>query len=121
MIKPFLPPDDLPTDELTQYDRRLRRQLDASLTDRFEQRCDPFTKELLSNCEWYITTYTHVVTLVIHCPDSATNWRVLHHVLTLGEPMAQFSQDAKIRIDPPPGRGTPFEIRVDELSIYRHR
>ena len=114
-----LPPDDRPPAELSVSDRVLRRQLDASLTQRFEQQCDPFLTELLSHCDWYITTYTNVVTLVIACPDIATNWEVLHHVAYFGVPMEQFSQDSRIRIYPPMGTGEPFEIRVDELSIYR--
>ncbi|MDX2229355.1 MAG: hypothetical protein NW220_06940 [Leptolyngbyaceae cyanobacterium bins.349] len=114
-----LSPDDQPPIELSASDRALRRQLDASLTQRFEHQCDPFLTQLLSRCDWYITTYTNVVTLVIACPDSSTNWEVLHHVAYFGTPMEQFSQDAKIRIYPPMGTGEPFEIRVDELSIYR--
>lgn len=119
MKNPNLPADDLPPIELSASDRALRRQLDASLTHRFEQQCDPFLKELLSLCDWYVTTYAHVVTLVIACPDMTTNWQMLHHVAYFGTPMEQFSQDAKIRIYPPIGTGEPFEIRVDELSIYQ--
>jgi len=114
-----LPPDDHPPAELSASDRALRRQLDASLTQRFEQQCDPFLQELLSRCDWYLTTHTNVITLVIGCPDIATNWEVLHHVAYFGTPMEQFSKDAKIRIYPPMNTGEPFEIRVDELSIYR--
>lgn len=47
MPNPFLPPDDLPT-EVTEDDRILRRQLDETLTQRFGQLCDEFTKSLLS-------------------------------------------------------------------------
>lgn len=119
MKNPNLPPDDQPPVELSASDRALRRLLDASLTQRFEQQCDPFLKELLSLCDWYITTYTNVVTLVIACPDMATNWQMLHHVAYFGTPMEQVSKDAKIRIYPPIGTGDPFEIRVDELSIYQ--
>lgn len=118
MTNPSLSPDDLPS-EVTEHDRTLRRQLDESLTQRFAQQCDLYTKSLLSRCDWYVTTYVNAVTLVINCPDSATNWRLLHHVLTLGSLMEQFSQYARIRVCPPLGTGAPFEIRVDERSMYR--
>lgn len=113
-----LPPDDLPPEELTAGDRQLRQQLDASLTQRFQHHCNPFVKQLLAQCDWYITTTAKGMMLVIACPDAATNWQVLHDVQSLGAPMAQFSQEARIRIYPPIGTGEPFEIRVDELSIY---
>ncbi len=35
--------------------------------------------------------------------------------------MAQFSQDAKLRIYPTPEMFDYFEIRVDEISIYREK
>jgi hypothetical protein len=118
MPNPFLSPDDLPA-EVTEDDRILRRQLDETLTQRFGQLCDEFTKSLLSPCDWYVTTYANAVTLVINCPDSATNWRLLHHVQTLSTQLEPFSQSAKIRVCPPAGTGAPFEIRIDERSIYQ--
>lgn len=60
-----------------------------------------------------------MVTLVIVCPDRATNWQVLNHVVTLGNLMALFSPDAKLRIYATPEMVEPFELRVDELPIYR--
>ncbi|MFM7427818.1 MAG: hypothetical protein ACKO7W_22940 [Elainella sp.] len=119
MPNPALPADDLPPDQLALDDRLLRRQLDASLTQRFQQQCDPACWRLLCRCDWSITTTANVATLVIVCPDRATNWQILHRVVDLGNSMAQFSQDAKLRIYPTPAMIEPFEIRVDEISIYR--
>lgn len=114
-----LPPDDRPPQQLTLGDRLLRQQLDVSLTKRFWEQCSPRLQYLLSACEWSITTTLNVLTLVVVCPDRATNWQVLHQVTALGQHMAEFSQDAKLRIYATPEMTDPFEIRVDELSIYR--
>ncbi len=118
MAIPALPPDDLPPQQLELGDCILRHQLDLSLTQRFQQQCHPTLQRLLAACDWSITT-TNVVTLEIVCPDLATNWQVLNQVVPLGTGMAQFSQDAKLRIYSTPEMLDPFEIRVDELSIYQ--
>lgn len=114
-----LPPDDRPPQQLEIDDRLLRRQLDLSLSQRFWQQCDPALQQLLMDCDWAITTTSNVATLVIVCPNRSINWQVLQQVVGLGSGMAQFSQDAKLRIYPTPEMLDPFEIRVDELSIYR--
>ncbi|NJR64719.1 MAG: hypothetical protein HC772_04360 [Leptolyngbyaceae cyanobacterium CRU_2_3] len=121
MAIPSLPPDDLPPQHLELGDRILRRQLDLSLTQRFQQQCDSTRQQLLLACDWSITTMANVVTLVIVCPDLPTNWQVLNQVVVLGDLMSQFSQDAKLRIYATPEMVDLFEIRVDELSIYRER
>ena len=119
MANPALPADDLPSQQLEIDDRILRRQLDFSLTQRFQQQCDSTCLQLLAVCDWSITTTTNVATLVIVCPDRATNWQVLNQIVALGNGMAQFSQDAKLRIYPTPEMLDPFEMRVDELPIFR--
>lgn len=116
-----LHPDDLPPQQIDLDDRILRRQLDATLTQRFQEQCDPVSKKLLDRCDWCITTTANVVTLAILCPDRTTNWQVLNRVVPMGNLMAQFSQDAKLRIYSTPEMEEPFEIRVDELSVYRDR
>jgi hypothetical protein len=121
MAIPSLTPDDLPPQRLDLDDRILRRQLDSSLTKRFKQQCDSASQQLLDLCDWSVTTAANVATLVIVCPDRATNWQVLNHVVALGNLMALFSQDAKLRIYSTPGMVDCFEIRVDELPIYREK
>lgn len=116
-----LPPDDLPPQSLKIDDHRLRRQLDLSLTQRFQQRCDPTSLKILSSCEWSITTTANVGMLVIVCPNRQTNWKVLNQVVPLSNAMAKFSQDAKVRIHPTPEMLDYFEIRVDEISIYQEK
>lgn len=116
-----LGPDDLPPKQIELDDRILRRQLDATLTQRFKEQCDPTSKQLLDFCDWCVTTTANVVTLAIVCPDRAMNWQVLNRVVPLGNVMAQFSQDAKLRIYSTPDMIEPFEIRVDELSVYHDR
>jgi hypothetical protein len=116
-----LSPDDLPPEQIDLNDRLLREQLDSSLTERFQQQCDRTTERLLAKCDWSVTTAANVVTLSIVCRDPIVNWKILNRVQVLGSLMAQFSQDAKLRIYPNAGAIDPFEIRVDELSIYREK
>lgn len=116
-----LSPEDQPPQQLSSQDRELRRQLDQFLTQRFRDQIlqSEITLQLsLSQCDWYITTAANVVTLVIECPNEAINWQILHQVQPLGAVMKALSNDAKLRICPPDG-SEPFEIRVDELSVYR--
>jgi hypothetical protein len=60
-----------------------------------------------------------VPNLVVNCPDRLINWRVLNNILVIGSTLERLSNSAKIRVCPPIAQGTPFEIRVDELSIYQ--
>ena len=119
MAIPTLPPDDLPPQQLAFGDRLLRQQLDSSLTRRFEEQCDLTSLRILAACDWSISTTANVLTLTIVCPSRVVNWQVLGRVVALSDRMAQFSQDAKLRIYPTPVMRDPFEIRVDELSIYQ--
>lgn len=116
--RPELPEDDLPPSVTTLPDRILQRQLEESIEKYFYQACDHSMQALLSKCEWYVTTNAKSVTLVIECPDTLMNWRVLKNLVKLGATLQQFAS-ARIRVCPPPGPGTPFEMRVDELSVYR--
>jgi hypothetical protein len=119
MKKPFLPPDDLPPAQIGQVDSVLRRQLEASLSKRFYESCNGTLQALLTHCEWYITTRSGPLTLVVFCPNSTTNWRVLNNIVMVSDYLEPFSKTAKIRICPPLGTGAPFVIRVDEVSVYR--
>ena len=112
-------PDDLPPAEFGQVDQSLQRQLEESVSKHFYEACDGVTQGLLLRCEWHITTSANALTLVILCPDMMTNWRVLNNVVPLGKSLEQFISSAKIQVCPPVGMGTPFEIRVDEISVYR--
>lgn len=114
-----LPPDDRPPQQLSLDDRAIRRQLDDSLSQRFVQQCDRISQELLATCDWSITTTINVVILVIVCPDRETNWQVLNRVVAFGNKLAEFSQDAKIRIYATPDMLDMFEIRVNEISVYQ--
>lgn len=114
-----LPPDDLPPEQLGLDDYVLRLKLDQSLTQRFQESCDAIAQTILANCEWSIKTITNIVTLVIVCPDRATNWQVLNQVIPLGNELAKLSQDAKLRIYATPEMLEMFEVRVDELSVYQ--
>ncbi|MEB3293793.1 MAG: hypothetical protein VKJ24_11595 [Synechococcales bacterium] len=114
-----LPPDDLPPQILVLGDRLLRQQLELAMTCWFWSRCNPRLQYLLSGCEWSLSTTAQGPLLMIACPDRLTNWHILNQVVPLGTAVAELSQDAKLRIYPSFDRIDPFEIRVDELPIYR--
>ncbi|MEO0536264.1 MAG: hypothetical protein AAF215_20620 [Cyanobacteria bacterium P01_A01_bin.123] len=125
MTPPFLPPEALPPEDLppkvtTDWDAGLRRQLELSTSKHFFESCNGLIQSLLLECRWTIST-AEVLLLVIHCPDSLTNWRVLNHMAAIAHPLAEFSPHAKIRVYPPSGEGAPFDMRVDERSEYRDR
>ncbi|AFZ27463.1 hypothetical protein Cylst_5448 [Cylindrospermum stagnale PCC 7417] len=97
----------------------LRQQLEYSISRYFYEACDRTIQTLLSNCRWYVTTRAGVLTLVIECPDQVTNWRVLQKIVPMGTLLNGIIDSAKIRVCPPESNGMPFEMRVDELSVYR--
>lgn len=97
----------------------LRQQLEYSISRYFYEACDRTLQNLLSNCRWYVTTQANAMTLVIECPDQFTNWRVLQKLVPMGTLLHHLVSSAKIRVCPPENEGVPFEMRVDELSVYR--
>lgn len=119
MFKPSLPPDDLPPVEALQSDRTLHHYLEEAVNKRFYEACDGVTQALLLNCQWSITITAEALTLMIHCPDIATNWRVLNNVVPIGNVLQDFSPTGRIRVCPPPDSGIPVEVRVDEISVQR--
>jgi len=119
MSYPNFHPDDLPSTYQDPADGILRRQLEESIGRRFYEACDGVTQGLLTSCEWYFLIEAGVLTLVLDCPDSGTIWRILNNIVALGSHLKLFSDAAKLRICPPISTGSPYDIRVDELSIYR--
>jgi hypothetical protein len=113
-----LPADDLPPPNLDLIDSLMRLNLEESLAKCFFQACTKRQQALLSTCQWYITT-ANVPTLVIECPDDVTNWRLLKALVKLGGVLKKLAKNAKIRVYPP-GMGTAFEMRVDELFVYKY-
>ena len=119
MHKPFLPPDDMPPSETTQADGVLRRELEQSTSRCFYEACDRITQVLLSMCQWHITTNYGPPILIIECPDMPTYWNIISDISQLGNRLQRLANRAKIRVCPPPDNGAPFEIRVNEISMYR--
>ncbi|MDJ0734054.1 MAG: hypothetical protein QNJ47_08240 [Nostocaceae cyanobacterium] len=113
----FFPHDDSHPGQLTSTDIVLRQQLEHSMGKCFYSACDRSIQKLLSSCRWYFTTNADTMTLVIECPNQVINWRVLQKIVPMGSWLNQFITSAKIRICPP--EGVPFEMRVDEISVYR--
>jgi hypothetical protein len=119
MIQPTLPSDDLPPSQITSFDRILQRQLEESTAELFYESCDRHLQALLSQCDWYITATANAMNLVINCPNMALNWSILHDIIPIGNQLEKLSPQARIRVCPPTGMGGHFDIRVDELDIYR--
>ncbi len=119
MKKPFLHPDDMPPTEVTREDRMLHAELEHSIGACFFQTCDRITQALLSSCQWYLTVDASSLMLIIDCPDIVTYWHIVNNIPQIGSKLEQFSSDAKIRVNPPFGKGMPFEISVNEISAYR--
>lgn len=111
--------DDSHPIQPTSADIILRQQLEYSISRYFYQQCDRTIQNLLSNCRWYVTTRANAMTLVIECPDQVTNWRVLQKIVPMGTLLHSIISSAKIRVCPPDSQGVPFEMRVDELAVYR--
>ncbi|MBW4672789.1 MAG: hypothetical protein KME52_01710 [Desmonostoc geniculatum HA4340-LM1] len=115
----YLNGDDSHPVQPTSADIILRQQLEYSISKYFYEGCDRPIQNLLSNCRWYVTTHASAMTLVIECPDQITNWRILQQIVPMGTLLNQIISSAKIRVCPPEGQGVAFEMRVDELSVYR--
>ncbi|AHJ30397.1 hypothetical protein PN465_14650 [Nodularia spumigena CS-584] len=111
--------DDSHPMQPTSADIILRQQLEYSISRYFYDGCDRIIQNLLSNCRWYVTTRANAMTLVIECPDQVTNWRVLQKIVPMGTLLNSIISSAKIRVCPPDIQGIPFEMRVDELAVYR--
>ncbi|NMG05559.1 hypothetical protein [Brasilonema sp. UFV-L1] len=117
--KHFFHEEDSHPVQLTSADIILRQQLEYSISRYFYEGCDRNLQDLLSNCRWYVTTHLSTLTLVIECPDQVTNWRVLQNLVRMARLLCQIVSNAKIRVCPPKSQGMPFEMRVDELSVYQ--
>lgn len=122
----FLPPDDLPPKQVTKEDGMLHLALEQSIGRCFYYGCDALgersyriTQVLLSNCQWYITKSSTDLMLIIDCPDLVSYWHIVSNIPQLGNRLERFSKNAKIRVYPPFGKGSPFEIAVHEISAYR--
>jgi hypothetical protein len=111
--------DDSHPIQPTSADIILRQQLEHSISRYFYDACDRTIQNLLSSCRWYFTTHASVMTLVIECPDQVTNWRVLQQIVPMGTLLNTIVSSAKIRVCPPESQGVPFEMRVDEIAVYR--
>lgn len=116
----YLRDDDLRPIQPTSADIILRQQLEYSISKYFYDACSRCVQDLLSSCRWYVKSYGTALTLVIECPNQEINWRVLQKVVTMATSLREFNNTAKIRICPPDCQGACLEIRVDEISVYRH-
>lgn len=119
MAKYFFNHEDSHPAQLTSADIILRQQLEYSISKYFYSSCDRNIQDLLSNCRWYVTTIAGVLTLVVECPDQITNWQILRKMVPMAKLLKKVVTSAKIRVCPPDGQGMPFEMRVDELGVYR--
>lgn len=115
----FFRDDDSHPIQPTSADIILRQQLEYSICKYVYEGCDRSIQTLLSSCTWYVNTRSTALTLVIECPDQITNWRVLQKIVPMASLLYTIVSSAKIRVCPPKSQGMPFEMRVDELSVYQ--
>ncbi len=118
MSQLLLPPDDLPPAQFDQADLLLYHQLQERVGRYFFESCSGVVQALLTTSKWFIVISASALWLVIECPNMETNWRILNNVVLLARHLEAFSSSAHIRICPPVGMGMPYEIRVDEISIF---
>ncbi|MEA5574296.1 hypothetical protein [Calothrix sp. UHCC 0171] len=119
MAKHFFNEEDSHPVQLTSADIILRQQLEYSISKYFYNGCDRTIQDLLSECRWYVTTINGTLTLAIECRDEMINWQVLRKMVPMAKLLKQVVTSAKIRVYPPEAQGIPFEMRVDELGVYR--
>ena len=105
----YFRPEDLPPS--TPVDDSLQRNLDQAVTRYFYETCDHLTQQVLSRGGWYVTTCGTALTLVIICETRRHNWDVLKYMPSLAKYLKEFAPKTNIRIYPPPGDGTPLEMR----------
>ncbi len=110
-----LPPDDSPPP--LSLDWELGRELNDIAGKYFYQDCDRSTQLILAHCGWYLSSFIECPTLVIACPDQATNWLILKQLMPLAIALRKWLKTAQIRIYPPPGEGTAMEIPVMEVPL----
>lgn len=131
MSDPFFSPEDLPPHEITLSDHFIHRQLEDCLNHYFYAACVRQVHQsdhrqekrrsllaLLSQCIWFVTMNANTAMLAIECPNLATCWRILENLEAIAQLLDELAI-RKIRISPPPHQGTPLEIRIDEISVYR--
>jgi hypothetical protein len=118
MNKPSLPPDDLPPSQVTYFDEMLLQTLEDVMGEHFYVNCGRILQVLLSNCQWYIKSNSRALILIIVCPDREMYWHIFNAVPDIAKKLKWFSQRAIIRLCPPLD-GTPWEIRVSEISADR--
>ena len=119
MNKSFLHADDLPPTEVTKRDKMLLLELERTTGKCFFQSCDAITQALISSCFWYLTIDAESLTLVIHAPDIVTYWHIVSNIVQIGMKLEPLASSARIVVNAPPGKGTSFQIGVDEVSAFR--
>jgi hypothetical protein len=107
--------DDLPT-PLTQNDIALRQQLEQFASQRFYDACDRLTQTLLAHCEWQILLQEATPILAIACPDITTYWHIVNALDQMGDRLRYVTDQAIVRLYPPPGKGRVVEISLDAID-----
>jgi hypothetical protein len=107
--------NDLYPASLAKFDSLTHSSLDKGSTHHFYNSCDHDTQGMLWNCTWGFITSSNFLTLLIKCPSTEVYWHILTSLSVLADRIAPFSHQARIRVYPPMGQGTPLEIGVAEI------
>lgn len=114
MALPDLPSDDLPPPP-TPLDHLLRLRLEKQAGYHFLHTCDRITQSILAQCQWGIKTDAEVLTLVITCPDIEIYWYIISALPQFANALERITSFARVVVNPPPDKGRPFEVHVDEI------
>ena len=113
--------NDLYPNSLTTFSSPAHLSFDQDPTLHFYKSCDHDTQGLLWNCTWGFITTANFLTLLIKCPSTEVYWHILTSLSLLADRMVPFSYQARIRVDPPFGEGSPLEVGVKEITAYQGR
>ncbi|MEC4816381.1 MAG: hypothetical protein SAK29_24395 [Scytonema sp. PMC 1069.18] len=116
MNQPSLPSDDLPSIEVSLFDKLLHRHLEQVTCKRFYELCDSTQRSLLSLCEWSIEMSAGNMSLVILCRNVENYSHIAQAIPQLLQQLKQLSNSSKICIQRPLNRGILLKFEVEELS-----
>jgi hypothetical protein len=115
MNKPYLSPDDLPSQKTKQISEIWLTQLEEATKKSFFSVCERPVRMLLSSCHWYFKVNSGFLILVMVCHDIESYQHIMTAVPHLAYKLKRFANQAKISISSPVNQGIPWVINIDEV------